>query len=482
MLCKKIIILLVNIFIMTAVWAEQEDVFEVPNNPYLANSAWPVAHGNNYAQDSSGLMGPTANDQITIDFTNLYIHDETQRIAMDPISLIYSEDGKTLWGSSFTTIFRVDRSNNTFKIISYLNTGKWDARLNLRMHGAYSLLAKVNNQEQFMVAKRHSISAYAAGPDGISIHEVNNYFIKDIEKEDVIVGLNLTYDGWLIYITKKGRVGALSLDFSRVVSPLQLPGDSSLDISNSFAVDNKGGIYIVSNQYMQRVNWDSELKQLSLVWNTAYDTGGSIPEPGRLGTGSGSTPSLMGNPTDGLYVVITDGAKLMNINVFDTLTGKLIAKTPVNFGDSAVESSTSEQSVLINGWKALVVNNQYDLDRPILSGNAPLGIQQFEFDPKKQTLISTWYVNHISVPNGIPTMSKKTELMYAIAKKKIGKDNLLSGWGLVGIDWNTGKEVFFHEVGHGLRYNSAYAATEVGLDGEIVSGTALGIMRFRIEK
>jgi hypothetical protein len=49
-------------------------------------------------------------------------------------------------------------------------------------------------------------------------------------------------------------------------------------------------------------------------------------------------------------------------------------------------------------------------------------------------------VENSSLPSGIPTMSAATNMMYALARKKIvvPDGNEKAGpWGLVGIDWDT---------------------------------------------
>ena len=68
----------------------------------------------------------------------------------------------------------------------------------------------------------------------------------------------------------------------------------------------------------------------------------------------------MGRTEDGLpeYVVITDGAKQMSILFFDAETGELVGRKPVTFGDSH-SSTQSEQSVVVSGYKATVVNNWF---------------------------------------------------------------------------------------------------------------------------
>ena len=78
----------------------------------------------------------------------------------------------------------------------------------------------------------------------------------------------------------------------------------------------------------------------------------------------------------------------------------------------------------------------------------------------------------ISLPNEIPAMSSATNLVYDVGRR--------SGvWTWEALDWDTGKSVFFYEIGSGDWYNSAYAATEVGPKGNLYSGTILGMIRVR---
>lgn len=106
------------------------------------------------------------------------------------------------------------------------------------------------------------------------------------------------------------------------------------------------------------MKWDGST--LSSKWNTVYSSIDPSTEViGRLGSGSGATPSLMGrlNSPEGLYVVITDDSTLMNLVVFDSLTGEEMDRAPVNFGDPNMTESLSEQSVLTMNNRLVVVNN-----------------------------------------------------------------------------------------------------------------------------
>ncbi|MBW2225496.1 MAG: hypothetical protein JRF54_15120 [Deltaproteobacteria bacterium] len=126
------------------------------------------------------------------------------------------------------------------------------------------------------------------------------------------------------------------------------------------AVDENGGIYVVTSAAMYRFNWDGSA--LTLGWRAEYEVAEEVPSPIRLGPGSGSTPSLMGtNADDDRFVVITDGQALMNLVLFwrdevpadwePIAPGKdprIACEIPVDFGTGATEA-ISEQSVAVRG-------------------------------------------------------------------------------------------------------------------------------------
>lgn len=51
----------------------------------------------------------------------------------------------------------------------------------------------------------------------------------------------------------------------------------------------------------------------------------------------------------------------MNVLYFTTEEGNLVGKAPVTFG--GMNSTQSEQSVVVNGYEAVVVNNWFDDDK-----------------------------------------------------------------------------------------------------------------------
>lgn len=70
-------------------------------------------------------------------------------------------------------------------------------------------------------------------------------------------------------------------------------------ITNSFALDSKGGIFVVTSLYMNKVRWNGQQRELHYEWATKYHEQNQDTYWGRFGPGSGSSPTLMGHKGDG---------------------------------------------------------------------------------------------------------------------------------------------------------------------------------------
>jgi hypothetical protein len=310
---------------------------------------------------------------------------------------------------------------------------------------------------------------------------------------DYPLGLSILYDGNLVFTTHQGMLTVISRSF-QVLATLAL-GAGPEEISNSLAVDENNGIYVVSSAKMRKIQWNGST--VDIAWESDYQTGGSTRAAGRLGAGSGTTPSLMGTkPEDDKFVVITDGAKLMNMVLFwrDTipadwrgLPGKdrrIAAEVPVTFGDDNAQTSVTEQSVLVRGYGAMVVNNDYGVNTPAKSSQplfvlatgmprfTPKGMEKFEWNPATRILDSVWS-NQISCSNGIPTMSATSDLAYCLGRRQFT-------WTVEAVSWRDGSSAFFQPLGFRPRYNSAYSAMQIVDDKEILSGSFLGGLRVQV--
>ncbi|WP_420630228.1 hypothetical protein [Candidatus Leptofilum sp.] len=514
---------------------------EPPCNPSLARSGWSISHGGSYAQGSTALPGPTAND------TFLVQHLDLANVAITyNFSSPYADGGVAVWGSLLTldgTIVKLD--HDAFAVIDsyspqFEENGEIDRGLGIS--GAYSAIDRDNH---FIVGRQRAVEIYAdsvAGDRYSAIALLKRFQLPDeffCGDADLIVGINLTYDDHIVIVTEGGVVGVLPREIEKLTAVnlqrYSINGDNCQNendhiISNSIAVDEEGGIYIVTSRAMLRVQWDGSA--LSLAWQTPYDTAPGYLSALRLGPGSGSTPSLMGTGTDAdKFVVFTDGQELMHL-VFmwrDEIPSdwqpiapgkdrRIACEVPIRFGYPEATRSLSEQSVLVRGYAAVVVNNLLQEEpgywRRIpqqISGSlaafaggdpdvAPFGIERIDWDATTQQCQQVWVNEDISIPNGIPTMSEASGLFYGIGQR----DGV---WGLEAVDFATGESAFFVPSSQttcslasvpqirslGLRFtaviptlltrprnceNTVFAATEVGPDSTIYTGTFLGVSKF----
>jgi len=442
-----------------------------PVNTYLADSHWPMSHCNTYAQASTEQPGPVAEDILAKNFTN----GAPGMITM-AVSGPYSDGSRVIWGGNISNIVKMTDTGSGYEVIDEYEKEALDLD-NLApsalISGAYTLI-DLNNE--FYIPDGSGLNVYGdmVPDDPYSEIQLLRTYEIPIEllttPDDNIVGFNITYDGYLVFVTGNGLVGLLDRSFG-MAHYYQFGEDET--ISNSIAIDEEGGIYIVTSKKMYRVQWTgSELSidESDGGWIADYETGDGASGI-RLGDGSGSTPSLMGVGNEDKFVVITDGQDLMHLvlmwrgeipgdwkQIDGTKSRRIAAQVPVTFGDTDADLSLSEQSVCVNGYGALVVNNLLASS----TGNFILDILTSGFS------VNTAWVNmSISYPNGIPCMSSSTGLIYNIGQN--------SGvWNFSALDWKTGSLEFRHVLGHKLRYNSGYAATEIGLFNGLYCGTVAG--------
>ncbi len=115
---------------------------------------------------------------------------------------------------------------------------------------------------------------------------------------DCLIALMPDWHGTIWFVTKSGGVGTVD-PATRKVRSLRLPGEK---IVNSFATDETGGVYIVSDHALYRFDAKTDGSP-KVTWREPYDRG-AAQKPGQLSQGSGTTPTLIGKN----LVAITDNA------------------------------------------------------------------------------------------------------------------------------------------------------------------------------
>jgi len=513
------------------------DTFLPARNPFLADSFYPIGHTNPAQVDSTlraGPNGPTRRLQpqgiAYVDTIGL-AHYGT--LASGP----YADGRRVLWTSGADRIAKLDYQ--TLKVLGtyplpgkpqvdaaqiadmerQLSTLTGPARLQYAaqkarviqgggLEGVYTLLDRDNN---FYVGGRTGVTVYgdarAGDPDSAIVVRRTWQLPQGISGR--LIGMNMTYDGWLVLATDAGDLMVVARDFSRYHTVRLAHSEEAAAynrrmaaegrvgygwVRNGFAVDAQGGIYVVANGWMEKVVWRS--KRLSV---DPGDGAWAEPYPNSTGTGSGSTPALMGFGKD-RFVVITDGDALMNIILYwrdripadakavpGASSRRVAGKLPVNMCDARRTALQSEQAVVVGGYGAIVVNNEPASMPPgflrryngllvgILGDDpayTPHGMEKFQWNPATRQFERAWCNTEIASPNAVPFISLASNRVYTVGVRD-------RQWTLEGLDYASGRSAFHYVLG-GVRYNSSFSGVTIDADGRAMFGALFGLLRITV--
>ena len=233
------------------------------------------------------------------------------------------------------------------------------------------------------------------------------------------------------------------------------------------------------------------------AWQAYYD-GGPMAPCIKLGYGTGSTPTLMGFGQDeDKLVVITDGSKRMKLVAFwrdeipsdaQQVAGydkRIAGVHEVTCGQPAsTEWIQSEQSVVVGGYDAFVVNNinvtaQEINDKivgvlaigPIVKG--PQGAECVRWNTKENKWENKWACSDVSSVSMIPAVSTKSEMVFVCGW------NDASVWEVTGLDWKSGATRHRSILGKSNRANGAYAIIQYLANGDLLFNSVAGPIRVK---
>jgi hypothetical protein len=239
-------------------------------------------------------------------------------------------------------------------------------------------------------------------------------------------------------------------------------------IHNSFATDETGGVFIVSDGALYR--FEARKRKVRTVWRRRYGNTGEI-KPGQTQAGSGTTPTLVAKR----LVAITNNADPMRIVVYrrDAKSdGRKVCSEPV-FEPGA---GATDQS-LIAAKRALITENNYGYSGlAAVEGGATTkpGLQRV--DVREGRCRTVWRSEEIA-PSVVPKVSLRAGLVYTYTKPAgTGADD---PWYFTALDFDTGETAFKRLAGGGLGFNNNYAPVTIGPDGTAYVGALGGLTMFR---
>ncbi len=285
---------------------------------------------------------------------------------------------------------------------------------------------------------------------------------------DGIVSALPDWSGRLWFVSVGGVVGTVDPGTGRVQS-MRLDGEI---IANSFAVDETGGVYVVSDHALYRFDAGANGGP-AVTWREEYDRGSRI-KPGQVSQGSGTTPSLMGAD----LVSITDNADpRMHVEVYRRAAhvqgSRFVCHEPV-FGEGR---GATENSLIVTG-SSMVVENNYGYTGPTVTengGSTEPGLARVDVE-SDGTCHTVWESTE-RAPSVVPKLSLANGLVYTYTKDRDpgGAD----AWYFTAIDFRTGETAYKRLAGAGLGFNNNYAPVTLHPDGTAYVGALGGIVQIR---
>jgi hypothetical protein len=310
------------------------------------------------------------------------------------------------------------------------------------------------------------------------------------------------WSGRLWFVTRQGLVGTIDRADGRVRAK-RLSGEG---ISNSFAVDENGGVYIVSDKALYRFDANSKGGP-KVSWRVVYPNSG-IHKPGQSDAGSGTTPTLMGSK----WVAITDNADPMDVVVYkrairlkgakkkhkkraSSARGKGKAKAKARKVCSAQvfgKGAGSTDNSLIGTDRSLVVENNYGyrisgadptggstvpgLTRiDVVKKKSKKGKARKRKGPAKFRCRSVW-TSQERAPSVVPKLSLSNGLVYTYTHP--ARSDGIDSWYLTALDFRSGRTVYRRLAGTGVLFNNNYAPVTLGPDGTAYVGVLGGVVAF----
>ena len=512
---------------------------QVPVNPWLAQGAYPISHHNPGQTDSTPVDGPDRGKRLSHEDvksvpllwssapTFKLVDGERIVIAANPAGIIKVR----ATGEDFTLVSNVpypgmgavheavtdEKLHETRLSIDEKRRNKQDLRLLLNSlwmfvkfdishrtfpNGAYSMIDRdgyhyTNYDKHFLVKSFDSNDVDAPLVPVKHANIVQQLAQEDAEQVSYILGITMTYDGYLV-AAAGGAVIIVDRDL-KVVDYAMFPGER---VENSVAVDEAGGIYVVTSKNMHKLLWTGSRLSREAgdgAWSSPYEVmeEGEALKMGAASHGSGTTPALLGfGPEDDRLVVISDGSPDgANLVAFwrdeipadfrqkpGTLSRRIADQISI-----AISATTIEASPVTYDNGVLVINTTYPEPGPIpgdlisnafLAGTtrpAPRGVKKFLWLPQEDRFEASWTMPDIDNTDWMPPAVSTSNGLVYIANRRDDNYEYLAA------DWETGEvRAVWQFPDDSVFYNNWGGITVFLEDGDLLLGGFFAIKRYDI--
>ncbi len=462
-----------------AATAEPYAAQSIPRNPHMAANERSNIHNDAYQTDAYNVAGPLGRDPKV---TSTLFAAECASVTFDRkgriVTVCVSPIGATLRlmdPDSLATLASYElppREPGTFSFNNFSG-------------GGYFYL---DNQDRAVVATfTGHLLTLAEKSDGSGFELVRDIDLSAVTGGSGIQSALPDWAGRIWFVTQSGVVGYVSP--GGTIRSVQLPAGET--IANSFAMDESGGVFVVSTHALYR--YDVSNARPSVTWRKTYDRGTRVKD-GQVSQGSGTTPTLVGSASSpgGGSIGITDNADpQMNVVVFRR--GKAgPGRTPLCKQPVFPAGQGSDENSLIAVPGGFVAENNYGYVGPGPAGTSTRtadttpGLVKVEVDFAHGGCKVAWRNTTARIPTVVSKLSRKTGLIYGYTHPSASELPLTAplpealapdAWFFTAFSARTGKQVWSKYTGSGLGYNNNYAPVSLGPDGTAYVGTLGGLLR-----
>lgn len=460
-------------------------------NPRIAESNWPVYHGNRRATASSPDRGPGA-----VESAEIVRAQTTRRLrppAVSPWTMLgepYRDGTLPVYTTPADGAGKYVIRNGRLESVDFLNLDRGMFEFDWGMVVLQGHLFVVTEQGEDRIA----IIGDVRPGDPSSPLEVKKRITIDEDRYGKLAAhMSLAPSGHLIALTETGKLLAVDLLRGEVVAEYSTADEAGYAYHNSFPIDDDGRIYLAAQAQVAAIDWDG--RRFRLVWSANYDMRGPGCEdtprnPSQLSqfravsrgescTGSGTTPTLIGTRENGVFVLVDGHSPANNLIAFwrdeppsdwqplddptgrkATLDRRVAGVIPLPYSTPDGEGFTAENSPAVLGNGILVAQwSGFSPNRRSLRG-----VQRVDWLPRERRFEIAW-TNPDVMFNGVPV----------IACASTGRDCHTYGEGLYGrdyqyvsLDWETGRETGRVDLGSDDSVLDQGNGHAVALDGSIV--------------
>jgi hypothetical protein len=399
---------------------------EPPVNPALADSSWPIFHRNSYAQASGHFDTLTPRDRIDVQFASSAPGGASPWTVLLPP---YSGSRQAAIGSTRLGVVKHVFDAQQFTRVSYLPLPRQ------RFNFDWNLAALRDGT--IVTTVRQENGFYLIGDSAPDCADcplvVKRKVVVPVEVGKITVQFTIAYDGTLLSLLEGNRLAAISLASGAVLSVVDLPiVTDDVSYHNAFPIDETGRLFLASQTALTAIDWRGGA--LRVAWSAPYDFRGPGCEGRRGGsalheaiavatgqkcTGTGTTPTLIGNAKDGVVVLVDGHAPQNRLVAFwrdeipvsasalpglDRRVASVLAlplSTPERGGFTAENSPAAiGNSIFVAQWAGFFPRC-----------DAPRGVQRVDWVPTQSALALVW-ANPDAHFNGVPSASSLTNLVY----------------------------------------------------------------------